>query len=88
MSWPAFLYAGYTADQNNLEEGLFKSTLLVHSPFHSCFNHHSSFKIVTIPLRDDGYERLAKCGESCRPLAMFRVDNEFLLCYDGQSVLF
>ncbi|KAG2753933.1 hypothetical protein P692DRAFT_20653306, partial [Suillus brevipes Sb2] len=47
-----------------------------------CFNHHSSFKSVTIPLRDDGYERLAKCGESCRPLAMFRVDNEFLLCYD------
>lgn len=51
-----------------------------------CFNHHSSFKSVTIPLRDDGYERLAKRGESCRPLGMFRVDNEFLLCYDGQSV--
>ncbi|KAG2108995.1 uncharacterized protein F5147DRAFT_773330 [Suillus discolor] len=29
MSWPAFLYAGYTADQNNFEEGLFKSKLLV-----------------------------------------------------------
>jgi hypothetical protein len=29
MSWPAFLYAGYTADPNNLEEGLFKSKLLV-----------------------------------------------------------
>ncbi|KAG2740668.1 hypothetical protein P692DRAFT_20881370 [Suillus brevipes Sb2] len=29
MSWPAFLYAGYTADQNNLEEGLFKSKLLI-----------------------------------------------------------
>jgi hypothetical protein len=29
MSWPAFLYEKYTADQENLEEGLFKSTLLL-----------------------------------------------------------
>lgn len=29
MSWPTFLYAGYTADENNLEEGLFKSKLLI-----------------------------------------------------------
>jgi hypothetical protein len=28
------------------------------------FNHHSSFKSVTIPLRDNGYERLAKHGEN------------------------
>jgi hypothetical protein len=42
----------------------------------------TDFKSVTIPLRDDGYERLAKRGESCRPMGMFRVENEFLLCYD------
>ncbi|KAG0704634.1 hypothetical protein DFH29DRAFT_911319 [Suillus ampliporus] len=47
-----------------------------------CFNHHPSFKSVTIPQRDDGYERLAKRCESCRPMGMFRVENEFLLCYD------
>jgi hypothetical protein len=29
MSWPAFLYKKYMADQDNLEEGLFKSSLLV-----------------------------------------------------------
>ncbi|KAG1821537.1 uncharacterized protein BJ212DRAFT_1567005 [Suillus subaureus] len=29
MSWPAFLYEKYTANQDNLEEGLFKSSLLV-----------------------------------------------------------
>lgn len=29
MSWPAFLYEGYTTDLNNLEKGLFKSKLLV-----------------------------------------------------------
>lgn len=29
MSWPTFLYEKYTADQDNLEEGLFKSTLLI-----------------------------------------------------------
>lgn len=29
MSWPAFLYEQYTADQDNLEKGLFKSTLLL-----------------------------------------------------------
>ncbi|KAG1762972.1 hypothetical protein EDD22DRAFT_952697 [Suillus occidentalis] len=29
MSWPAFLYDGYTADMDNLEEGLFKSKLLI-----------------------------------------------------------
>ncbi|KAG2058440.1 hypothetical protein BDR06DRAFT_1004156 [Suillus hirtellus] len=29
MSWPTFLYERYTANENNLEEGLFKSALLV-----------------------------------------------------------
>ncbi|KAG2159497.1 uncharacterized protein EDB93DRAFT_1245293 [Suillus bovinus] len=29
MSWPTFRYAGYTANLNNLKEGLFKSKLLV-----------------------------------------------------------
>jgi hypothetical protein len=29
MSWPAFLYQGYTADANNLEQGLFKSKILI-----------------------------------------------------------
>ncbi|KAG1747883.1 CNH domain-containing protein [Suillus paluster] len=42
----------------------------------------TDFKSVTIPQRDDGYERLAKRCESCRPMGMFRVENEFLLCYD------
>ncbi|KAG2753926.1 hypothetical protein P692DRAFT_201704850 [Suillus brevipes Sb2] len=46
MSWPAFLYAGYTADQNNLEEGLFKSTLLVQA-FKAIFTSPSSAKEVT-----------------------------------------
>ncbi|KAG1742072.1 hypothetical protein EDD22DRAFT_958974 [Suillus occidentalis] len=45
MSWPAFLYAGYTADQNNLEEGLFKSTLLVQA-FKAIFTSPSSAKEV------------------------------------------
>ncbi|KAL4062545.1 CNH domain-containing protein [Scleroderma citrinum] len=42
----------------------------------------TDFKSVTIPLRDDGHERLAKRCESCKPVGMFRVENEFLLCYD------
>ncbi|KAF8548709.1 Dbl homology domain-containing protein [Imleria badia] len=42
----------------------------------------TDFKSVTIPLRDDGHERLAKRCESCKPMGMFRVENEFLLCYD------
>ncbi|OAX37661.1 Dbl-like domain-containing protein [Rhizopogon vinicolor AM-OR11-026] len=41
----------------------------------------TDFKSVTIPVCD-GYERLAKRCESCRPMGMFRVENEFLLCYD------
>jgi hypothetical protein len=43
MSWPAFLYAGYTADQNNLEEGLFKSTLLVQVRYISIASQRSHF---------------------------------------------
>ncbi|KAA1475511.1 Dbl-like domain-containing protein [Dentipellis sp. KUC8613] len=44
----------------------------------------SDFKSVTIPQRDDPrHEKLAKRCESCRPMGMFRSnDNEFLLCYD------
>ncbi|KAG1763642.1 hypothetical protein EDD22DRAFT_776896 [Suillus occidentalis] len=45
MSWPAFLYAGYTADQNNLEEGLFKSKLLIQA-FKAIFTSPSSAKEV------------------------------------------
>ncbi|KAG2103973.1 hypothetical protein BD769DRAFT_1361418 [Suillus cothurnatus] len=45
MSWPAFLYAGYTADQDNLEEGLFKSKLLVQA-FKAIFTSPSSAKEV------------------------------------------
>ncbi|KAG1794642.1 uncharacterized protein HD556DRAFT_1308000 [Suillus plorans] len=45
MSWPAFLYAGYTADPNNLEEGLFKSKLLVQA-FKAIFTSPSSAKEV------------------------------------------
>jgi hypothetical protein len=29
MSWPTFLYEKYTADQDKLEEGLFKSAILI-----------------------------------------------------------
>ncbi|KAF9234096.1 CNH-domain-containing protein [Melanogaster broomeanus] len=42
----------------------------------------TDFKSVTIPLFDDGHERLAKRCESCKPIGIFRVENEFLLCYD------
>ena len=28
-SWPMFVYAGLTCDQDNLEKGLFKGSLLV-----------------------------------------------------------
>ncbi|KAG1790438.1 uncharacterized protein HD556DRAFT_1242329 [Suillus plorans] len=45
MSWPAFLYQGYTADANNLEEGLFKSRLLVQA-FKAIFTSPSSAKEV------------------------------------------
>ncbi|KAG1876098.1 hypothetical protein C8R48DRAFT_669300 [Suillus tomentosus] len=45
MSWPVFLYQGYTADANNLEEGLFKSRLLVQA-FKAIFTSPSSAKEV------------------------------------------
>ncbi|KAG1758959.1 hypothetical protein EDD22DRAFT_956352 [Suillus occidentalis] len=45
MSWPAFMYEKYTADQNNLEEGLFKSSLLVRA-FKAIFTSPSSAKEV------------------------------------------
>ncbi|KAG1780464.1 hypothetical protein EV702DRAFT_1193939 [Suillus placidus] len=45
MSWPVFLYAGYTADQDNLEEGLFKSKILVQA-FKAIFTSPSSAKEV------------------------------------------
>ncbi|KAG1754676.1 hypothetical protein EDD22DRAFT_784590 [Suillus occidentalis] len=45
MSWPTFLYEKYTADQNNLEQGLFKSTLLVQA-FKAIFTSPSSAKDV------------------------------------------
>ncbi|KAG2746109.1 hypothetical protein P692DRAFT_201718991, partial [Suillus brevipes Sb2] len=43
MSWPTFLYDKYTANQDNLEEGLFKSALLVQAPI---FTSLSSAKEV------------------------------------------
>ncbi|KAG2112791.1 hypothetical protein BD769DRAFT_1364402, partial [Suillus cothurnatus] len=46
MSWPAFLYTGYTTNQDNLEEGLFKSKLLVQA-FKAIFTSPSSTKEVT-----------------------------------------
>jgi hypothetical protein len=55
------------------------------STFVPAYDHQFSFKSVTIPVCD-GYERLAKRCESCRPMGMFRVENEFLLCYDGASI--
>jgi len=45
MSWPAFLYDKYSADQDNLEEGLFKSTLLLQA-FKAIFTSPSSAKEV------------------------------------------
>ncbi|KAG0708111.1 hypothetical protein DFH29DRAFT_795479, partial [Suillus ampliporus] len=45
MSWPAFLYHKYTADQDNLEEGLFKSTLLLQA-FKAIFTSPSSARDV------------------------------------------
>ncbi|KAG1830310.1 hypothetical protein EV424DRAFT_1315590 [Suillus variegatus] len=45
MSWPTFLYEKYSADQNNLEQGLFKSTLLVQA-FKAIFTSPSSAKDV------------------------------------------
>ncbi|KAG1811024.1 hypothetical protein EV424DRAFT_1327849 [Suillus variegatus] len=46
MSWPAFLYEKYTADQDNLEEGLFKSSLLIQA-FKAIFTSPSFAKEVT-----------------------------------------
>ncbi|KAG1883275.1 hypothetical protein F4604DRAFT_1576096 [Suillus subluteus] len=45
MSWPRFLYDGYTTDPNNLEEGLFKSKLLLQA-FKAIFTSPSSAKEV------------------------------------------
>ncbi|KIK37002.1 hypothetical protein CY34DRAFT_93495 [Suillus luteus UH-Slu-Lm8-n1] len=45
MSWPSFLYLGYTADANNLEEGLFKSKLLIQA-YKAIFTSPSSAKEV------------------------------------------
>lgn len=46
-----------------------------------------SFKSVTIPLRDEArLEKLVKRSESCKPKGMFRIGEEFLLCYDGMLV--
>ncbi|KAG2046151.1 hypothetical protein BDR06DRAFT_1014971 [Suillus hirtellus] len=45
MSWPTFLYEKYTANQDNLEEGLFKSTLLIQA-FKSIFTSPSSTKEI------------------------------------------
>ncbi|KAG1726995.1 hypothetical protein EDD22DRAFT_961325 [Suillus occidentalis] len=46
MSWPAFLYHKYTADPNNLEEGLFKSALLLQA-YKAVFTSPSSAKDIT-----------------------------------------
>ncbi|KAG1838751.1 hypothetical protein C8R48DRAFT_751521 [Suillus tomentosus] len=45
MSWPTFLYEQYTADQDNLEKGLFKSTLLLQA-FKAIFTSPSSAREV------------------------------------------
>ncbi|KIK36861.1 hypothetical protein CY34DRAFT_16094 [Suillus luteus UH-Slu-Lm8-n1] len=45
MSWPVFLYAKYTADMDNLEEGLFRSTLLLQA-FKAIFTSPSSAKEI------------------------------------------
>ncbi|KAG2737200.1 hypothetical protein P692DRAFT_201813016, partial [Suillus brevipes Sb2] len=43
MSWPAFMYERYSANPDNLEEGLFKSTLLLQA-FKAVFTSPSSAK--------------------------------------------
>ncbi|KAG1870407.1 hypothetical protein C8R48DRAFT_596949 [Suillus tomentosus] len=45
MSWPAFMYEKYMADPDNLEEGLFKSSLLVQA-YKAIFTSPSSAKEV------------------------------------------
>ncbi|KAG2339314.1 hypothetical protein BDR05DRAFT_951234 [Suillus weaverae] len=45
MSWPAFMYEKYMADPDNLEEGLFKSSVLVQA-FKAIFTSPSSAKEV------------------------------------------
>ncbi|KAG0695443.1 hypothetical protein DFH29DRAFT_814170, partial [Suillus ampliporus] len=45
MPWPAFLYKKYMANPDNLEEGLFKSSLLVQA-FKAIFTSPSSAKDV------------------------------------------
>ncbi|KAG1776443.1 hypothetical protein EV702DRAFT_1046059 [Suillus placidus] len=45
MSWPTFLYEKYIADQNDLEQGLFKSALLLQA-FKAIFTSPSSAKDV------------------------------------------
>ena len=49
-----------------------------------------SLQSQTIPHRDDPrYAALAKRCEQCRPLAMFKPnEDEFLLCYDGTKFRF
>jgi hypothetical protein len=46
-----------------------------------------SFKSVTIPLRDDArLAPLSKRCDACRPIGMFRSNEDgFLLCYNGAS---
>lgn len=46
MSWPVFLYEKYTADQDNLEQDLFKSILLLQA-FKAIFTSPSSAREVT-----------------------------------------
>ncbi len=55
---------------------------------HRCHTFNS-FKSKTIPTLKEGFAALAKRCEGCRPLGMFRSkEHEFLLCYDGQYLLF
>ncbi|KAG1816988.1 hypothetical protein EV424DRAFT_1324625, partial [Suillus variegatus] len=77
MSWPAFLYEKYTADQDNLEEGLFKSSLLIQA-FKAIFTSPSSAKEVT----GDGDAQIIKMHKvtprsiayvSCQVLLFFSI---------------
>lgn len=60
--------------------------LVLDDTAHRLTLYSCSFKSVTIPQRDDPrLEKLAKRCESCRPMGMFRTNqDEFLLCYDGE----
>ena len=58
-----------------------------------CVGCTNGFEIVDLETLDtqglldpaDGSLEFVRKREGLRPLAIYRIDNEFLLCYDGKS---